>query len=71
MSEKAFDCMEFQHRTQVEINEQIRSMTHEQERTYFKEQAEQGPMGEWWRRVKATKIVLDSKISIDRRSPCT
>jgi len=28
-------------------------MTHEQERAYFQEQAEKGPLGDWWKRVKA------------------
>jgi hypothetical protein len=53
IAERAFDCVDFKRRAQVEIYEQIQGMTHEQERAYFKQQAEQGPLGEWWKRIKA------------------
>jgi hypothetical protein len=52
-TEKVFDCVEFKRHAQVKIYEQIRGMTHEQERAYFEKQAEQGPLGRWWNRVKA------------------
>ncbi len=54
-TEKTFDCVEFKRRTQSEIFEHIHGMTHEQERAYFQEQAERGPLGDWWKRVKAAK----------------
>jgi hypothetical protein len=54
-TEKAFDCVEFKRHAQVKIYEQIRGMTHEQERAYFEEQAERGPLGTWWKRVKAVR----------------
>ena len=44
IAEKAFDCVDFNRRAQVEIYEQIQGMTHEQERAYFEQQAEQGPL---------------------------
>ena len=52
MNKKSFNCVEFQHRAQLGIYEQIRGMSHEQERAYFQEQAEKGPLGDWWKRVK-------------------
>ena len=51
-NEKDFDCLDFKRRVQLEINKDIQGMTHEQERAYFQEQAESGPLGDWWKRVK-------------------
>ena len=51
-TEKTFDCVEFKRRAQMEIYKDIQGMTHEQERAYFEEQAERGPLGEWWKRIK-------------------
>ena len=53
--EKAFDCVDFKRRAQAEVYEQIQGMTHEQERAYFEQQAGQGPLGEWWKRIKAAR----------------
>ena len=52
---KAFDCVEFKRRAQSEIFEHIQGMSHEQERAYFQAQAEQGALGDWWKRVKTAK----------------
>jgi hypothetical protein len=52
-TEKTFDCIEFKRRAQLQVYEHIRGMTHEQERKYFEEQAEHGPLGDWWKRIKA------------------
>jgi hypothetical protein len=52
-TEKQFDCVEFKRRAQIKISAQILGMTHEQERAYFEEQAERGPLGHWWKRIKA------------------
>ena len=54
-TEKTFDCVEFKRRSQMAIFEQIQGMTHEQERAYFEQQAERGPFGEWWKRIKAKR----------------
>ena len=53
--DKPFDCVEFKCRAQLKIYEEIQGMTHEQERAYFEQQAEQGPLGEWWKRVKKAR----------------
>lgn len=52
---KTFDCVEFKCRAQSEIYEHIQGMSHEQERAYFQAQAEQGALGEWWKRVKTAE----------------
>jgi hypothetical protein len=52
---KTFDCVEFKRQSQMKIYEEIRGMTHDQERAYFEEQAERGPMGDWWKRMKASR----------------
>jgi len=54
-TEKTFDCVEFKRRAQLEIFEHIQGLTHEQERAYFQEQAESGPLGDWWKRVKKAR----------------
>lgn len=54
-TEKTFDCVEFKRRAQLEILEHIQGLTHEQERAYFQEQAESGPLGDWWKLVKTTR----------------
>ena len=52
-NERDFDCLEFKRRVQLDIYADIQGMTHEQERAYFQEGAERGPMGQWWKRIKA------------------
>lgn len=51
-TDKTFDCIEFIRNAQLKIYEEIKGMTHEQEIAYFKEKAENGPLGDWWRHVK-------------------
>lgn len=52
---KTFDCVGYKRHVQAEIFRTIHGMTHEQEQTYFQEQAERGPLGDWWKRVKTMK----------------
>ena len=51
-AEKTFDCIEFKRNAQLKIYEDIRGMTHEQELVYFVKKAENGPLADWWRRIK-------------------
>ena len=51
--DKPFDCVEFKRRAQLKIHAEIQGMTHEQERAYFEQQAERGPIADWWKRIKA------------------
>lgn len=54
--EKPFDCVEFKRRVQLRIYEDIRGMSHDEERAYFEEQAAHGPLAEWWQRVKCGRV---------------
>jgi hypothetical protein len=54
-TEKVFDCLEFKRRVQLGIYQEIKDMPHDRERAYFEQQAESGPLGEWWKRVKAAQ----------------
>jgi hypothetical protein len=56
-TEKVFDCLEYKRRVQLRIHEEIKDMTHDRERAYFQEQADRGPMGDWWRRVKTANQI--------------
>jgi len=52
-SEKTFDCIQYKRRVQSEIFQQINGMSHEQEIAFFRQQADRGPLGPWWKRVQA------------------
>jgi hypothetical protein len=51
--DKTFDCLEYKRRQRTNVFEEIKDLTHDQERAYFEERAERGPLGDWWKRVKA------------------
>jgi hypothetical protein len=51
--EKTFDCLAFKDRAQARLIEETRGMTAEQETAYLTRKAEEGPLGEWWKKVKA------------------
>ena len=53
--DKKFDCVEFKRQAQLNIYEDIRGMSHEQEQAYFAQKAESGPLSDWWRRKKAAE----------------
>jgi hypothetical protein len=52
-TEKTFDCLAYKHRVQSEIYDEIKDMSFEEEQAYFQRRAEQGPLGPWWKRIKA------------------
>ena len=52
--EKSFDCLAYKERVQAEVFEHIKSMSFDEERSYFRRRAEQGPLGRWWKRVRAS-----------------
>ncbi len=52
-AEKAFDCLAYKRRVQSEIYEEIKEMDFQEEQAYFQRRAEQGPLGAWWKRIKA------------------
>ena len=51
-AEKSFDCLAYKERIQLEVYEDIKGMSFEEERAYFRRRAEQGPLGQWWKRVR-------------------
>lgn len=53
--QKSFDCIEFKRKAQEEIYEEIKEMSWEEEVAYFQREAEKGPLGEWWKKVKAAQ----------------
>lgn len=52
-AEKAFDCLAYKRRVQCEIYEEIKGLDFQEERAYFQRRAEEGPLGQWWKRIKA------------------
>jgi len=49
---KTFDCLAFKDQAQARLIEETRGMTAEQEIAYLTRKAEEGPLGEWWKKVK-------------------
>jgi len=55
-TEKNFDCMAFKHAAKLSVYNEIKEMTHEEELTYFRSKAQNGPLGEWWSRRKGHDV---------------
>lgn len=51
-TKKKFDCIEFKRKAQERIYEEIKDMSWEEEVAYFQREAEKGPLGSWWKKVK-------------------
>jgi len=51
-----FDCIEFKRKAQERIFRDIRDMTPEDQREYFRLKAESGPLGEWWKAKKRETV---------------
>jgi hypothetical protein len=52
-TDKQFDCIKHKRQAQARIYREIRGLTPSEEAAYFARTAESGPLGEWWKRVKA------------------
>jgi hypothetical protein len=63
-NEQSFDCVDFKHRAQERIYEQTKGLSARQRAQYFEKQAEGGPLGAWWRQLKAAQV---QKISASRQ----
>jgi hypothetical protein len=50
-SDKDFDCVEFKRRVQEEMYRETRDMTPEEEIAWYRERAETGALGDWWREI--------------------
>jgi hypothetical protein len=46
---KEFDCVAMKHAVQSEIYEITKDMSNEERRAWFRDQAENGPLGEFYR----------------------
>lgn len=49
---KEFDCIDFKRRAQARIYEHIKDLRPEEEIDYFRQAAEQGELGSWWRGLR-------------------
>ena len=49
-SEKTFDCIAFKREAQLQIFEEIKDLSREDEMAYFHKKAETGPFKDWWLR---------------------
>ena len=52
-TKKTFDCVAFKREAQQRIYEEIKELSAEEQIEYFRRKAEEGPLGDWWRKVKA------------------
>ena len=52
-SEKAFDCIAFKRAAQLQIYEEIKEMSRQEEMAYFHNKAETGSLRDWWLRQKS------------------
>lgn len=50
--EKDFDCVEFKRQAQARIYERIKDLSPDEEIAYFRNAAEKGPLGDWWKAVQ-------------------
>jgi len=63
-SGKPFDALKFKDRVQAEIYEEIKDLSPAEEFEYFRKAANEGPMGDWWKRVsKKTKERIKARWS--------
>ncbi|MCK9418020.1 MAG: hypothetical protein M0R70_01420 [Nitrospirae bacterium] len=51
-SDKTFDCIAFKRSAQLQIYEEIKNMSREEQIAYFHNKAETGHFKEWWLRQK-------------------
>ena len=54
-TEKSFDSLAYKRRVQSEVYEDVKEMSFEEERAYFQQRAERGPLGQWWKRIQAAR----------------
>lgn len=55
---KDFDCLKFKETAQARIYERIKNLSTEEQIEYFKDRAEKGPLGDWWRSLPEEKGVI-------------
>jgi len=60
---KAFDCIEFKARTQEQILKALCALSEDEQREYLRRWSEEGPLGDWWKRVKEQTALGASRSS--------
>lgn len=58
--EKDFDCLEFKQQAQEKISEEITNLTPTEQIQYFRQEAESGSLGQWWKSIKNRSTTLES-----------
>lgn len=53
---KEFDCIEFKRRAQSRIYERIKGLSPEEEIEYFRQAADESPLGDWWKSIKGRAV---------------
>jgi len=51
-AKKGFDCVAFKRQAQSRIYEQIKGLSPEEEIEYFRRAADEGPLGNWWKKLR-------------------
>lgn len=60
---ETFNCLQFKWQVQEEIYRDIKKMNWNKEVEYFREGAEKGSLGNWWKEVKRQKEQIKQKSS--------
>ncbi|MEW6203085.1 MAG: hypothetical protein AB1546_13995 [bacterium] len=53
---KSFDCVKYKWQIQNEIYEETKDMNYKEQIAYFRERAESGALGDWWKSLKNTSV---------------
>jgi hypothetical protein len=53
---KEFDCVEFKRQAQSRIYERIKGLSPQEEIEYFRQAADEGPLGQWWKSIRARAV---------------
>jgi len=52
-----FSCIDFKQKAQERIYREITDLKPEEQREYFRSKAENGPLGEWWKKIKREAVI--------------
>ena len=70
-TEKPFDCVAFKRQAQAKIYDETRALSPAEQVVYFRQRAQTGALGRWWKAVSATPEVLAVHESTARYSTKT
>ncbi len=49
---KTFDCLAYKRRVQAQMYDELKDLSPAEEIAYLRKHAEEGELGQWWRKVK-------------------